>query len=356
MSSSPDYRFHAAWLAITAVLLGLVWWLAPVLTPFLVAAAMAYALTPLVLWLQARVGNGVPRFVLVLLVEALFLLVVVALLGLVVPVFFKEAARVQAQLPTLLALLQTDLAPQVARWGIEVNFDQPSIKAFFSTYMSNLWDSGLTSLLASLQIGGSVALALIGNLVLIPVALYYFLMDGHRVLALARDWIPVKAKDSVGSFIDEADAVLGAYLRGQLLVMLILSVYYVAALKLFGLSVAWPIGIFTGLAVFVPYVGFGIGLLLAALAGFLEMAPMQAGLMLAVVFGLGQLIESFILTPRLIGERIGLHPLTVIFALLAFGQLLGFIGVLIALPASAVLLVALRRLRSGYMASRLYAG
>jgi predicted PurR-regulated permease PerM len=120
--------------------------------------------------------------------------------------------------------------------------------------------------------------------------------------------------------------------------------------------VAWPIGIFTGLAVFVPYVGFGIGLLLAALAGFLEMAPMQAGFMLAVVFGLGQLIESFILTPRLIGERIGLHPLTVIFALLAFGQLLGFVGILIALPASAVLLVALRRLRSRYMASRLYAG
>ena len=114
--------------------------------------------------------------------------------------------------------------------------------------------------------------------------------------------------------------------------------------------------ILTGLAVFVPYVGFGIGLLLAALAGFLEMAPMQAGLMLAVVFGLGQLIESFILTPRLIGERIGLHPLTVIFALLAFGQLLGFVGILIALPASAVLLVALRRLRSRYMASRLYAG
>jgi predicted PurR-regulated permease PerM len=175
-------------------------------------------------------------------------------------------------------------------------------------------------------------------------------------LAHARDWIPVKAKDSVGSFIDEADAVLGEYLRAQLLVMLIMSLYYVAALKMFGLSVAWPIGIFTGLAVFVPYVGFGIGLLLAALAGFLEMAPMQAGLMLAVVFGLGQLIESFILTPRLIGERIGLHPLTVIFALLAFGQLLGFVGILIALPASAVLLVALRRLRSRYMASRLYAG
>jgi hypothetical protein len=160
----------------------------------------------------------------------------------------------------------------------------------------------------------------------------------------------------VDGFVQEADAVLGEYLRGQLLVMLILAVYYAIGLSLFGLSVALPIGIFTGLAVFVPYVGFGVGLLLAALSGFLEMAPMQAGVMLVVVFGVGQMIESFVLTPRLVGERIGLHPLAVIFALLAFGQLLGFIGVLIALPASAVLLVALRRLRERYLGSRFYAG
>jgi predicted PurR-regulated permease PerM len=138
--------------------------------------------------------------------------------------------------------------------------------------------------------------------------------------------------------------------------MMILAVYYVTALSLFGLSVAFPIGVMTGIAVFVPYVGFGVGLMLAAMSGFLEMTPLHASLMLAVVFGLGQLLESFVLTPRLIGERIGLHPLVVIFALLAFGQLLGFVGVLIALPASAVLLVALRRLRQRYFASRLYMG
>jgi len=356
MPTTPDYPFHAAWLAITAALLGLLWWLAPVLTPFLVAAAMAYVLSPLVVVVQQKTGAFLPRFLSVLLVETVFLLVFLALVGLVVPVFFKEAVRIQAQLPTLLALLQTEFAPVLAKWGVEVNFDQPSIKSFFSTYLSTMWESGLSAMLTSLQIGGSVALALIGNLVLIPVALFYFLMDGHHVLSHARDWIPVSAKASVGGFIDEADAVLGEYLRGQLLVMLMMSVYYVAALSVFGLSVAWPIGIFTGLAVFVPYVGFGIGLLLAALSGFLEMAPLQAGIMLAVVFGLGQLIESFILTPRLIGERIGLHPLAVIFALLAFGQLLGFVGILIALPASAVLLVALRRLRTRYFASRLYAG
>ena len=117
-----------------------------------------------------------------------------------------------------------------------------------------------------------------------------------------------------------------------------------------------PIGVFTGLAMFVPYVGFGIGLVLALVAGFLEFASVKALVMVGAVYGSGQMLEGFYLTPRFVGERIGLHPLSVIFALLAFGQLLGFVGVLIALPASAVLLVAVRRMRSGYLASQLYHG
>jgi predicted PurR-regulated permease PerM len=153
----------------------------------------------------------------------------------------------------------------------------------------------------------------------------------------------------------DCDTVLGEYLRGQLLVMLALAVFYAVGLSLFGLDLAFPIGVFTGLAVFVPYLGFGLGLVLALLAGLLQFSPGHALLMVAVVYGLGQLVESFVLTPRLVGERIGLHPLAVILALMAFGQLLGFVGVLIALPASAVLLVALRRLREQYFQSQLYA-
>ena len=151
-----------------------------------------------------------------------------------------------------------------------------------------------------------------------------------------------------------ADAVLCQDLLGQALVMVTMAIFYSSGLALFGLDLALPIGIFTGLAMFVPYVGFGIGLILALMAGLLEFASLKALVMVGVVYGTGQLFEGFFLTPRLVGERIGLHPLAVIFALLAFGQLLGFVGVLIALPASAVLLVAIRRLRSGYFASRLY--
>jgi predicted PurR-regulated permease PerM len=166
--------------------------------------------------------------------------------------------------------------------------------------------------------------------------------------------VPPAWRGTFDGFMQESDQVLGEYLRGQLLVMLALAVFYAVGLKLFGLDLALPIGVFTGLAVFVPYLGFGLGLVLALLAGLLQFASAQAVVMVAVVFGLGQLIESFVLTPRLVGERIGLHPLSVILALMAFGQVLGFVGVLIALPASAVLLVALRRLRLRYLQSDLY--
>jgi len=356
MSLSPDYRFYVAWLLIGSLLAGLLWWLTPVLTPFLIAAVIAYVLSPLVQRLHSLAGPRVPRFVLVLLCEIGFLLLLLAIVGLVVPVLFKEAGRMQSQLPGLLAQLQTWLTPLLHTLDMDLQLDPQGIKDMLSTQVQSVMHNSMDSVLSSLRIGGSLALALIGNLILVPVVLYYLLMDGAQMLKLLREWLPRKAEPGVIDFVAEADAVLSEYVRGQLLVMLSLSVYYVAGLSLFGLSVAWPIGILTGMAVFVPYVGFGVGLLLAALSGFLEMAPLQAAIMLAVVFGIGQLLEGFVLTPRLIGERIGLHPLAVIFALMAFGQLLGFVGILIALPASAVLLVALRRLHQRYVGSRLYAG
>ena len=135
-----------------------------------------------------------------------------------------------------------------------------------------------------------------------------------------------------------------------------MAAFYAIGLALFGLDLALPIGIFTGLAMFIPYLGFGIGLILAILAGLLQFASIKAIVMVAVVYGIGQVVESLVLTPRLVGERIGLHPLAVIFALLAFGQVFGFVGVLIALPASAVLLVGIRRIKLRYMVSKLYKG
>ena len=139
-------------------------------------------------------------------------------------------------------------------------------------------------------------------------------------------------------------------------VMLALALYYSVALWLFGLELALPIGIFTGLAIFVPYLGYGLGLILALLAGLLQLGLAHTLVMVMVVYGAGQCIESFWLTPKWVGERIGLSPLAVIVALLAFGHLFGLVGVLVALPVSAVLVVAIRRLRLWYWGSSLYQG
>ncbi|MEO6625662.1 MAG: AI-2E family transporter [Burkholderiaceae bacterium] len=338
----------------------LVWLLAPVLTPFVVAAVLAYALTPLVNRLDRLAGGRVPRLFAVLLVEALTLLVLLGVALLIVPILAKEMPLMREQVPVLFAQFNSAFAPLLAKMGINLSLDVASIKAFVLKYLNANFEDIFGSLLVSLKLGGSVAFAIIGNAVLIPVALFYLLMDWQRFVSNALTAVPARARASFDSFTNEADAVLGQYLRGQLLVMLILAVYYSVALSLFGLDLALPIGVFTGLAIFVPYLGFGLGLILAILAGLLEFVanggPAKALLMVGVVYGLGQLVESLVLTPRLVGERIGLHPLAVIFALLAFGQMFGFVGVLIALPASAVLLVAIRRGWTSYLNSKLYLG
>jgi predicted PurR-regulated permease PerM len=356
MQFTKTQKIATAWLGIALSALLLVWLLGPVLTPFVVAAVLAYALTPLVDKLDGLWGGKVPRVLAVVLVEMVFVLVGVSIVFLMVPILAKEIPLLRDQLPTLVEKLNAWAAPLLANVGIKFTLDVATVKAFVIKYVNANAEDTVSSLLASLKIGGSVALIMAANLALIPVALFYFLMDWKRIVAKAQELVPRRLKATFESFTGESDQVLGQYLRGQLLVMVILAAYYSIGLALFGLDLALPIGVFTGLAMFVPYVGFGIGLVMAVLAGLLQFASLKALVMVAVVFGSGQIIESLFLTPRLVGERIGLHPLAVIFALLAFGQLFGFVGVLIALPASAVLLVAIRRLRTGYLASNLYKG
>ncbi len=360
MQFSSTQKTIAAWGLIAALVALALWLLAPVLTPFVVAAVLAYALTPMVDRLDALARGRMPRLLAVVLVELLFILALASLLLLMVPILVKEAPLLRQQVPVLLDGMNGSLKPFLAQFGVNFSLDVASVKDVVMKYLNANYEDALSSALSSLKLGGSLAFAVIFNLVLIPVALFYLLLDWDRFVARLLELVPPHMRQAFDSFTGEADQVLGQYLRGQLLVMLILAVYYSVGLTLFGLDLALPIGIFTGLAIFVPYLGFGLGLILALLAGMLEFAaaagPGKALLMVAVVYGVGQVVEGFYLTPRLVGERIGLHPLAVIFALLAFGQLFGFVGVLVALPASAVLLVAVRRGRAIYIASALYRG
>ncbi|MBV5296605.1 MAG: AI-2E family transporter [Rhodoferax sp.] len=358
MQFTETQKRAAAWAAVVLGMVAMLWLLAPVLTPFVVAAILAYALTPVVDWANHLGRDRIPRLLAVVLVEIVFLLLLLALLLLVVPILLKQLPLLREQVPPLLDRFNDFLKPVLSQFGIHLSLDLVGLKAFAAKHLSANFQDTLGRLLSSAMLGGSVALSLVGNAVLIPVVLFYLLMEWHRFMILLHKLVPPRMRAVVDSFTQEADGVLGQYLRGQLLVMLVLAIYYSTGLALFGLDLALPIGVFTGLAVAIPYLGFGLGLVLALLAGFLEFSTQtghaSALLMVAVVYGLGQLIESFYLTPRLVGERIGLHPLAVIFALLSFGHLLGFVGVLIALPLSAVLLVAIRRLRSAYLGSALY--
>ena len=345
---TAGFKTAALWAAVVLGVGLLLWLLAPVLAPFAIAAVLAYVLNPSVN-LVCRVGGGLlGRWFAVLLVETAFIVLTTGLALMIIPILAVEIPLMRDQLPGLLDALNAWVQPHLLKLGIHFSVDQAVIKAFVSTYLNANFESSMALLMDSLKIGGSVALALVGNLLLVPVVLFYLLMEWDALLGKVRDLTPPRWRTVTDGFFAEANDVMGQYLRGQLMVMGALAIYYAVALALFGLDLAIPIGVFTGLAVFIPYIGFAIGLLLASVASILQFASgaglEYAVLVVAVVYGIGQIVESFVLVPRLVGERIGLHPLAVIFALMAFGQFFGFVGLLLALPLSALLLVALRRL------------
>jgi predicted PurR-regulated permease PerM len=353
MNLNPAQRRALAWLGIAAGAVLLLWLLAPVLTPFIVAAVLAYALHPAVERLAAR---RVRRVLAVLAVEVAVIVALLALLLLLVPILSRELPLLREQIPLLADKINRSVVPWLAQYGIHVSLDIASIKSFVVKYLDANLEDWLAAALSSARIGGSFVLAIVGNAVLVPVVLFYLLMDWPALVERAQRFVPPHVRSVVMGFVDECDAVLGQYLRGQSLVMIALAIYYSSALALFRFDLALPVGVFTGLAVFIPYLGFGLGLLLALLSGLLQFASVYALVAVAVVYGVGQVLESFVLTPRLVGERIGMSPLAVIFALLAFGHLFGFVGVLLALPLSAVLVVALRRALDAYLGSRLFLG
>jgi predicted PurR-regulated permease PerM len=353
MSLTASQRRSLVWAAVALGAALLLWLLSPVLTPFIVAAVLAYALHPAV---EALAARRVPRLLAVVLVETLAIAALLALVLLLIPVIAKELPLLREQIPLLAERANQTIAPWLAQFGIHVALDAASIKAFVLKTLDANLEEWMAAALSSARIGGSALLAVIGNAFLMPVALFYLLADWPRLVERVQALIPPRLRASALGFLDECDGVLGQYLRGQLLVMGVLAVYFSVALALVGLDLALPVGVFTGLAIFIPYLGFTLGLALALMAAALQFSSWVGVAAVAAVYAVGQVAESLVLTPRLVGERIGLNPLAVIFALLAFGHLLGFVGVLIALPVSALLLVALRRAQTAYMASRLYQG
>ena len=342
-----------AWLAIALVVGGLLYVLSPILAPFLAGAILAYVLNPLV---GRLTGRYLPRVVAVVLV-LLFALALVAALALVIlPLLIKELRMMSEQLPAFLAWVNQHLAPWLKeRFAIDFQLDIDTVKQLAGGFLANNQDL-VTGLLGSLRIGGLALLAFFVNVLLVPVVLFFLLRDWNTLVRHVDAMIPRHLHKRARSIFAEIDAVLAEFLRGQMIVMLVMSVYYAAALWLAGLEFALPIGVITGLLVIIPYVGAFTGILLGIIAAAMQFGTVAGVAWVALAFAIGQALEGMAITPLLVGERIGLHPVAVIFALLAFGQIFGFFGVLLALPASAALLVALRHLKAAYLAGSMYGG
>jgi predicted PurR-regulated permease PerM len=353
---TPEQKQTAFWVAVWLAFLFLLVTLGPILTPFLAAAILAYALNPGVDRLdRLRIKRwGMPRALAVLIVVVLFFLALTALVLIVLPVLQKEIPLLQAQIPQFLNKLNDMLAPRLQELGIKVQLDGSGIRKMLTKQMATSGEEIWSAVLASARVGGTAVLGWLATLVLIPVVLFYLLLDWHAMLRRIAGAVPRRWLGQTMGMAREVDTLLAQYLRGQLLVMLVLAVYYSLGLMIAGFDVALPVGIITGLLVFIPYLGFGLGLALALIAAVLQFADWSGIIAVAIIYGVGQVLESFVLTPRLVGERIGLNPLAVIFALLAFGQLFGFVGVLLALPASAILMVAFKHLRRHYLDSSFY--
>jgi predicted PurR-regulated permease PerM len=344
-----DNLHYLWWLALAAFCGLLLYLLSPILTPFLLAAILAYICNPMVTRMQKR---RMPRTLATVLVLLLLASAFVVVLLILLPLLVKQVRAIAEQAPAYVDWLRNIVQPWVERlFGIQL--DVAMIKDWLAEHVAEI-QSLAAKLLPSIRSGGLVLLAFFVNLVLVPVVLFYFLRDWNGLLARVDEVIPRRWHDQVVRIAREIDEVLGQFLRGQLLVMLGMSLFYTFGLWLAGLDYALSVGMLAGLVTFVPYLGVIIGVALATLTGLLQFGELAPLVWVWAVFVAANLLEGYVLVPWLVGERIGLHPVAVIFALLAFGQLFGFFGVLLALPVSAALLVWLRHVRRNYLESGMY--
>ncbi|WP_425543736.1 AI-2E family transporter [Rhodanobacter caeni] len=339
-------------LAITAIIAWLVWLLAPVLMPFAVAAMLAYLGDPLADRLERL---GLKRMWAATVVFVVLLLVVCGVLLLLIPLIARQVENLIENLPRY-----GDWAQHVAwpwlrdRLHLDPDtFDSDRLLEAIKAHIGSIGTVTATVLGRVSRSGIGIAMWLT-NLVLIPVVAFYLLRDWDRLVATIDRMLPRSIQPTIAYLARESDSILGAFVRGQLLVMLALGVFYGAGLGLVGLTVGPLIGMVAGLLSFVPYLGFIIGFVAAIVAVLVQYGDWMHVLLVCGVFVLGQLLEGYVLVPKLVGDKIGLHPVAVIFAVLAGGYLFGFLGVLLALPAASVIMVLLRYLLERYRMSELY--
>ena len=340
------------WLTIALISAGLLYLLAPILLPFVAGALLAYLGDPLVdrleKWKISRTLSVVVVFF------AIFLIMLPILLYLV-PLLESQIKLLITKMPGYIDWIMINLEPMLQE-TFGINIPALEIEQLKSSFKDHFSSAGgfVKGLLRTVTHSGFVVAGWAANLFLIPVITFYLLRDWDRLVEYFHDLLPRDIEPTVSLLTKESDEVLGAFLRGQMLVMLSLGTIYSVGLKLVGLELSLLIGMLAGLLSFIPYMGLIVGIIVAGIAVLLQTQDPTNLLWVGAVFIVAQMIEGTVLTPLLVGDRIGLHPVAVIFAVLAGGQLFGFFGILLALPVFAILAVVMRHLHKSYKGSDLY--
>ncbi|OOG54408.1 AI-2E family transporter [Rhodanobacter sp. C03] len=352
MNHEKDTARHWQMLAIAAVIVYLIWLLSPVLMPFAVAGMLAYLGDPLADRLERL---GLSRAWAATIVFMVLMVVLVGVLLLLIPLIARQVENVIENLPRYGEWAQNTAWPWLqARLHLDPRmFDSDRLLAAIKAHLGSIGGVAST-VLGKVSRSGLGIVMWLTNLVLIPVVAFYLLRDWDRLVGTIDRMLPRSIQPTIAYLARESDKVLGAFVRGQLLVMLALGVFYGTGLTLMGLSVGPLIGMVAGLLSFVPYLGFIVGFAGAIIAALVQYGDWTHVLLVCGVFIVGQLLEGYVLVPKLVGDKIGLHPVAVIFAVLAGGSLFGFLGVLLALPAASVIMVLLRYLLERYRMSELY--
>ena len=342
------------WFMLAVLVFGgwLLYLLAPVLTPFLISALLAYLGDPLVDRLEKHKISRTLGVVIVFFVMSLLGLI---LLLVMIPMLEKQIAVLIVKIPQSIDNFQDIVLPRIAQFA---GFETPTLdtSAFKRAIMGN-WESlggVMGGIFGKLTTSGLKIMNWLAFLVLIPVVTFYLLRDWDLLIARIHDLLPRRLESTVTRLAKECDGVLAEFFRGQVSVMIALAIIYTIGLMIVGLDVAFLIGMLAGLVSFVPYLGFIVGIVVASIAAVMQYHDVIHVVYVAIVFGIGQALEGMVLSPLLVGDRIGLHPVAVIFAVMAGGQLFGFVGVLLALPVAAVIVVILRHWHELYKESDFY--
>jgi predicted PurR-regulated permease PerM len=327
--------------------------MASLLTTFLAAFILAYVLRPVfTCFLALRAGKTLSAALTVLI----GFLGIFGLILLFISVLQKELPALRQQLPVWLNFAQNAAQPWLD--NLAINFDlkkiQEIIQSRISEQLSNNADAIVSSSLSTILSSGQSIIGSLFGLVLIIFIVFYLISQWDDFFRKLNPLIPPRWLPLVKQIFVEIDQLLSQYLRGQLLVIIVLSIYYSVGLYVLGVTGALALGLFTGIAIFIPYIGYGAALILALLSALLQAETGVSLLAVLALYITGQALESFILTPKLVGEKIGLHPVLVVFALILFGSWFGFFGILLALPMSAIILVLCKHAMQAYQDSAWY--